>query len=41
MVHDDLYYLLYQIIDKEKYKISINDIINILKGLTSNLHQSI
>jgi hypothetical protein len=37
MVHDDLYYLLYQIIDKEKYRISNGDISNILRGLTANL----
>lgn len=38
MIHDDLYYLLYMNLDKEKYKICIQDIINILKGLTANLN---
>jgi len=39
MIHDDLYYLLYKIMDKEKYRISVQDVVNILKGLLHNLKE--
>ena len=37
MAHDDYYYWLYKLINKEKAKISINDVTNMLAGLTQIL----